>query len=154
SMIEQYGGTEFINKLITIGTPHEGSPLAVSRYLLGEIVKTTGDDEDYILYNHVSQGFNDLNTNSSFIAQMEELESPPLPYYAIAATNDPSLWKQVSGQILSGPDDGIVAVSSALGVQGAITPELNNEIPVALAHMKMTKDDSIYEQVLAFLRRK
>jgi pimeloyl-ACP methyl ester carboxylesterase len=154
SMIEQFGGAEFINKLITIGTPHEGSPLAVSRYLLGAIVKTTGDDEDYILYNHVSQGFNDLNTNSSFIAQMEELESPPLPYYAIAATNDPSLWKQVSGQILSGPDDGIVAVSSALGVQGAITPELNNEIPVALAHMKMTKDDSIYEQVLAFLRRK
>lgn len=154
SMIEQYGGAEFINKLITIGTPHKGSPLAVSRYLLGAIVKTTGDDEDYILYNHVSQGFNDLNTNSSFIAQMEELESPPLPYYAIAATNDPSLWKQVSGQILSGPDDGIVAVSSALGVQGAITPALNNEIPVALAHMKMTKDDPIYEQVLVFLRQK
>jgi pimeloyl-ACP methyl ester carboxylesterase len=153
SMIEQYGGAELINKLITVGTPHKGSPLAVSRYLLGAIVNTTGDDEDYILYNHVSQGFNDLNTNSSFIAQMEALEVPPLPYYAIAATNDPSSWKQVSGQILSGPDDGIVAVSSALGVQGAIMPELSNEIPVALAHMKMTKDDAIYEQVLVFLRQ-
>ncbi len=152
SMIEQYGGAEFIRKLITIGTPHQGSPLAVSRYLLGEIVRTTGNDEDYILYNHVSQGFNDLNTNSSFIAQMEEMESPPLPYYAIAATNEPSLWKQVSGNILSGPDDGIVAVSSALGVPGAITPEQNTLIPVALAHMKMTKDDPIYEQVLNFLR--
>jgi len=154
SMIEQYGGAGYISKLITIGTPHKGSPLAVSRYLLGEIVNTTGNDEDYILYNHVSQGFNDLNTNSSFIAQMEEMENPPLPYYAIAATNEPSLWKQVSGHILSGPDDGIVAVSSALGVQGAITPELSTQIPVALAHMKMTKDDPIYNQVLVFLRQK
>jgi hypothetical protein len=151
-MIEHYGGAEFIRKLITIGTPHQGSPLAVSRYLLGEIVRTTGNDEDYILYNHVSQGFNDLNTNSSFIAQMEEMKSPPLPYYAIAATNEPSLWKQVSGNILSGPDDGIVAVSSALGVPGAVVPEQNTLIPVALAHMKMTKDDPIYEQVLSFLR--
>ncbi len=152
SMIEQYGGADFIRKLITIGTPHKGSPLAVSRYLLGEIVKTSGNDEDYILYNHVSQGFMDLNTNSSFIKQMEKMESPPLPYYAIAATNEPSLWQQVSGLILSGPDDGIVAVSSALGVPGAVTPGQNTLIPVALAHMKMTKDDPIYGQVLSFLR--
>jgi pimeloyl-ACP methyl ester carboxylesterase len=153
SMIEQYGGAAYISKLITIGTPHKGSPLAVSRYLLGEIVNTTGNDGDYTLYNNVSQGFNDLNTNSAFIAQMEEMESPPLPYYAIAAINEPSLWKQVSGTILSGPDDGIVAVSSALGVHGAITPELSTQIPVALAHLKMTKDELIYEQVLVFLRQ-
>jgi pimeloyl-ACP methyl ester carboxylesterase len=151
SMVEQYGGAEWINRLVMIGSPHKGSPLAVSRYLLGEIVNTTGNDEDYILYNHASQGFSDLNTNSAFIVQMGQLESPPLPYYTIAATNEPELWQKVSGTLLSGPDDGIVAVSSALGVPGAITPDLSIQIPVALAHMQMTKNDLIYDQVKAFL---
>jgi len=152
SMIEQYGGAAFIHRLITVGSPHKGSPLAVSRYLLGEIVNTTGNDEDYILYNNVSQGFKDLNTNSTFIRQMEKLESPPLPYYAIAAINEPILWKKVSELILAGPDDGIVSVSSALGVPGAVTPDFIVQIPVALAHMKMTRNDPIYEQVLLFLK--
>jgi len=151
SMIEQFNGAQYINKLITLGTPHKGSPLAVLRYMLGEIVKSSGIDQEYILYDYTSQGFNDLNTNSTFIQQMEKLESPPLPYYAIAATNYPSLWKKVSNFILPGPDDGVVSVSSALGVQGAVTPDLIVQIPVAIAHLKMTKNDPIYEQIISYL---
>ena len=46
-----------------------------------------------------------------------------------------------------------LVIRTGFSIQGAITPELSSQIPVALAHMKMTKDDPIYDQVLVFLRQ-
>ena len=54
---------------------------------------------------------------------------------------------------LSGlPDDGVVETSSAKGVPGAFIPETDPVISVSLAHLQMTRDDGVYEQVMGILR--
>lgn len=85
-MIEQCGGSTYVNKLITIGTPHEGSPFAVFQYILGALVST----DKKILYNMNTQGFYDLKPDSPFIQNLNQSGSPQLPYYTIASTNDPN----------------------------------------------------------------
>jgi hypothetical protein len=80
SMIEQHDGAGFVNKLISLGTPHEGSPLAVTRYVLGDIVAS--EEPQYSgSYTTASRGFRDLNADSDFIKEMKDLSQPPLPYY-------------------------------------------------------------------------
>jgi hypothetical protein len=152
-MIENHDGAQYINKLIALGSPHHGSPLAVFRYAIGALVAEDNPDAT-MAYNYNTQGFRDLDTSSAFIKEMKQLENPPLPYYTIAVTNDPnkSIFSRVSSnQILEGPDDGIVSVSSAYGVNGATSPGYEVQIPVAWAHMKMLKDSAVYEQVIRYL---
>jgi pimeloyl-ACP methyl ester carboxylesterase len=153
SMIENYDGAQYINKLITLGSPHEGSPLAVFRYAIGALVAEDNPDAGFA-YNFTTQGFRDLDTASVFIREMKQLISPPLQYFTIAATNDPnqSLFSQISSnQLIEGPDDGIVAVSSAHGVRGATSSENDINIPAAWAHRKMLEDSAVYNQVIGFL---
>ncbi|MDP3143537.1 MAG: hypothetical protein Q8N14_06375, partial [Candidatus Omnitrophota bacterium] len=154
AMIEKFNGAQCIRKLITLGTPHEGSPLAVFRYVFGALVAMENPIESYI-YNYFTQGFEDLNTDSKFIVEMKKLSNPPIPYYTIASTNDPtqSPFSYIASQtLLPGLDDGIVQVSSAKGVQGAVSPSSDITIPVAWAHTWMNRNRPIYEQVLVFLR--
>jgi uncharacterized protein (TIGR02145 family) len=159
SMIEQFDGAQYVNRLITLGTPHKGSPLAVFRYLMGGYVALTNPGEA-IIYNYFTQGFRDLNTNSSFINEMETLIVPPIPYYTIASTNDPNASPRnllevactYTYKILPGPDDGMVSVSSAIGVPGSTSPDLEYNIPVILAHMDMPKDSKIFNKVIEYLQ--
>ena len=65
SMIEYDDGAQYVNKLITLGTPHRGSPLAAIRGLLG-IILTIANPLNGIVYNYSTQGFRDLETYSSF----------------------------------------------------------------------------------------
>jgi uncharacterized protein (TIGR02145 family) len=153
SMIEKYNGAVNIRKLITLGTPHEGSPLAVLRYAIGALVAMDSPFQ-ISTYNYNTQGFDDLNTFSNFITEMKKLSNPAIQYYTIAATNDPAkhLLSIITSNILPGLDDGVVSVSSAHGVSGAVSPEIDNLIPVGFAHIEMPSNRSIYEQVLFFLR--
>ena len=161
SMIEQYGGSQYVNRLVTLGTPHEGSPLALFRSFFGMLAAFDGPIELYI-YNYFTQGFRDLSEDSNFIAGMKTLSVPPVSYYTIASTNNPNAeprdffeiaFKAISSsEILSGADDGIVSVKSAKGVRGAIYSGSEVNIPVVLAHLDMPDNGSIYNQVLGFLR--
>lgn len=146
SMIEQNSGDVYINKLITLGTPHHGSNLAALRNYLGLLV-ATDNIANYVIYNYISQGFKNLYTNSSYITDMMKIEKPPLPYYLIAATSTPQ-WNF----FINGDDDGVVGVLSALGVPGAITPTSTFSMPNKEAHTKMPNYTPIYEQVVTYLK--
>lgn len=154
SMIEQYGGNKFISKLITLDTPHEGSPLAVFRYVVGAVVALDSGIGGYLIYNYESQGIRDLNTNSAYIQHMMTLQHPPLPYYTITATNASSMWNIVSNWLIPGLDDGVVSVVSATGVPGAVSPLPLSvvNIPVALAHIYVPGNDQIYDQLINYLK--
>ncbi len=153
SMIENFNGSQYVDKLITLGSPHEGSPLAVFRFAIGALVAEDNPDAT-MAYNYNTQGFRDLDTSSVFIRKMKELKQPPVPYYTIAATNDPgrSLFSEISSdQLLEGPDDGIVAVSSAHGVSGAVSSDTDINIPEPWAHTKMPEDTNVFNQVVNLL---
>lgn len=155
SMIEQYGGSIYINRLVTLGTPHKGSPLAALEYALGAIVAT-----DFVgglwtpYYLKITQGLRDLKSGSSFIENLDALVKPPRPYFLIAATNTPSKnpLSLYSSNIIQGPDDGVVSVSSATDIHGAWSLSEGIKIDAGFAHMQMTDDINVIEQALAFLR--
>lgn len=155
SMIEQSGGSAYIRNLVTLGTPHRGSPLGAIRYSIGDLIAGQSEDSplDFTLYNYFTQGFKDLDTGSAFIDELNELTEAPLPYFLIAAENDPDLWPPSSEAILEGPDDGVVQVSSAFGVPYAVNlPDgtfIMNEYKEA--HRKMTRYRHIYEEAMLFL---
>lgn len=154
SMIEQFNGAAYINRLITVGSPHKGSPLAVFRYIFGELVKLD-DKEDYSIYNYNTQGFRDLNTFSAFITELNKITKPAIPYYSVAAVNATKLNPfsiYVSNFLLSGPDDGIVEVSSAKGCPGVISNDPDIRIDEPWAHLEMPHDEDIYNRVLKYLR--
>ncbi len=163
SMIEQCDGVKYVNKLITLGTPHLGSPLAIFRMILGYVVTldpTSLDPLLPIIYNLNTQGFRDLRVNSSFIRTLAKTGPPKIPYYTIAAINNPydesnsKFAKQLSiiaSKYLDGPDDGIVQVSSALAIDEAIRPEAPILISTAWAHMAMPDDDQVFNQVVKYL---
>ncbi len=153
SMIENHEGAPYIHKLITLGSPHKGSPLAVFRYALGALVAENNPDAT-MAYNYNTQGFRDLDASSAFIQEMKKLDDPPLPYFTIAATNNPqqNLFSQISSnQILEGPDDGIVSVASAHGVRGAVSADDDIYIPTGWAHIKMLADSTVYNETVRFL---
>lgn len=150
SMIEFQNGSEYVNKLITLGTPHLGSPLAVLRNILGAFVFLDNMGGLY-LYNNSSQGFKDLQTNSNLINKLKTTQNPPVPYFLIAATNDPNQWVWSEERLLPGPDDGVVTVKSATGVpESTVASEIN--IPVGDAHNALLYEDKSYEQILEYLR--
>lgn len=151
AMIEQYNGKKFISKLITLDTPHQGAMVRAIRTAIGAIATLVTDPMDAILIaNFTNTGIRDLDNNSALIQQMMNLQNPPLPYYAITATGDPSF---LLSKIIPGLDDGVVSVVSARGVQGAVSPASDVNIPVALAHLKVTENDDIYAQLLNYLKR-
>ena len=163
SMIEQYNGNQYIHKLITLGTPHEGSSLALLRYLIGGMVAYNNPLE-FPVYNFFTQGFRDLDVNSAFIKELNQSPGPHVPYYLIASTNDPNAAPRKYdgleitydlchlGLMLPDLNDGIVTVKSAKGVANSIKPDNNINIPVLLAHLDMPVDDAVYQQVLMYLR--
>ncbi|MBA7533673.1 hypothetical protein ES705_25916 [subsurface metagenome] len=153
SMLETFNGDIYINKLITLGTPHHGSPLAVFRYVFGAIISMENSDNS-LIYNYYNQGFRDLDTNSDFIQQMKNLEEMPIPYFTIACTNDPKTTHAViASELLEGSDDGIVQVSSAKSVEGAEIPDTDVMINTDFAHMEMPNDDLIFDQVMNYLNK-
>jgi len=151
SMLETYGGDKHVNRLVTLGTPHEGSPLAVFRYVIGAFVSMENSDKE-MLYNYYSQGFGDLDADSDFIHKMKQLQEPPIPYYTLASTNSAQMiFGKLASEILQGKDDGVVEVSSAKGVPGAHSASNDVQINKDFAHLEMPNDELIFEQVVEYL---
>jgi len=167
SMIENSGGAEIVDKLITLGTPHQGSSIAVIRHIINRLVSDDIENEDVnsLIHTYYSnmQSANDLDPTSRFIFQMGRLEQPPIncPYYTIAAKISVGI-NAFDWNFFSIPHDGLVSVNSAKGVNGGIAPSYDVSIPYWLAHMKMrTFDDEnsninsaneeLYAQVKEFL---
>lgn len=153
SMIEKYNGAPFIHRLFTLGTPHEGSPLAVIRYFFGAMVAI---DNPFLIstYNYNTQGLKDLNISSNFISQMRNKPGSSVRYYTTAAINNPDENKitKYTSKIIYGDDDGIVSVSSAHGVDAATPSGPDIYIPVGLAHIEMTSNNEIFKQVFQILK--
>jgi len=157
SMIEQWSGATFINKLITLGTPHQGTPKAAFRNILGLIVSLNSfsslfDLSDIYIYYSDTQGVEDLYENSQFINLMMTMPGNPLhyPYYTIAATNNPSWFGNL---FFGGLNDGLVSVVSAEGVPGGGTcPTTLINIPVDDAHNALPSNLQIYGQILGYLK--
>ncbi|MDD4500461.1 MAG: FISUMP domain-containing protein [Bacteroidales bacterium] len=169
SMIENSGGAEIVDKLITLGTPHQGSSIAVIRHIINRLVGDDIENEDVnsLIHTYYSnmQSANDLDPTSRFIFQMGRLEQPPIncPYYTIAAKISVGI-NAFDWNFFSIPHDGLVSVNSAKGVIGGIAPSYDVSIPYWLAHMKMrTFDDEnsninsaneeLYTQVVTFLKQ-
>lgn len=147
SMIEKYNGAQYVNRLITLGTPHKGSPLAALRYAIGILVGMN-NIFDFIIYNYNTKGFADLYTGSKFIDQMSTLTKPEIPYYTIACKNN------FPNPFINGDDDGVVSVISAKGVNEAGTPENVLELPYKIAHLKMRENEPLFLQVKEFLLKR
>lgn len=151
SMLETFHGDIYINRLVTLSSPHLGSPLAVFRNVFGAIISMENSDNG-MLYYYNTQGFKDLDVNSAFIQKMKGLEEPPIPYFNIACTNNAqSIHAKIASEMLEGSDDGIVEVASAKGIARAGTPDTDIWIDTDFAHLEMPNDDLIIEQVMDFL---
>ena len=153
SAIEEFGSSQYVKRLITLGTPHRGASVTAIRYFLGEIVRQSAGMIASEIYNYRTQGFRDLYSLSDYIKKMNTTNNPPIPYYAIACTNDESKWFNCSA-IIPGPDDGVVSVESAKGVQGADNPKGIVNIPIAIAHIEMTHYHyhDIFDQIINYLK--
>jgi len=151
SEIEKYKDHMYINRLVTLGTPHQGTDPAIFPYLYGYII----DNLYGGFFNMNDAGLRDLSPSSDFIINdMWAMVKPPIPYYTIAAKNT-LFWDHwwYPSIIIDGEDDGLVSVISAKGVKGATSP-LGEvvEINKARAHNEMPKDSRIFDQVTSYLK--
>lgn len=154
SMIEKYGGSSYVRKLITLGTPHHGSPVAALRYLLGTFVsdETLVNDpsetiNNMLAYNYNTEGFRDLYVGSLYILKMRLLAQPPVPYYCIAGISSIDL------PLVPGSDDGVVSVESALGIPNSKGTAIFN-INSKVAHLALLTDGNVYQKVKEYLADK
>lgn len=166
SAIENHNASAYVKNLVTLGTPHKGSPLAALRYLLGVLVALDGIPE-YITYNMNTQGFKDLFPLSNFMTQLNSNPPSSVPYYAIAAENEPcrSYIAFIGSQfhtvcfpssllVLEGNDDGVVAKTSALGIVQNNNIGLPTELflnNTFLAHTAMVHNEGFVNLVASYL---
>jgi len=143
SMIEISGGKGIVDKLITLGSPHLGSPAEKFRSILSFLVDVangfrylfgneSNSTDHYVSFYINTLSAKDLNPESQFIMEMKKLDKPPIPYYTIACKDNGSF-----DAIYNTPSDGVVTVNSANGVNGA---EFNSHIqvlPIPVPHLKM-----------------
>ena len=167
SMIEQMGGFDMVDKLITLGTPHLGSRAEVIRRILAFLVDLANsvNDESESVDNSVAFFINtlsagDLNPKSQFIKDMKNLDKPPKPYYTIACKNN-GIFIPLYGEA----NDCLVTVSSAKGVNGAVSPTYDVIVPHVWAHLTMrtftherievnNANLALYAQVIYYLQLK
>lgn len=148
-MMEKNGGAAFVDKLITLGTPHTGSQLAALRALVGVLVAS-----EYlpgiVTYYYLTQGMKDLNPSSAFLSGLSTLSNPPVSYYTIAAKNNPAYWLLSNTSYLPGDDDGIVTVASATAVQNS-TESIIIDINAAVAHCEMQSNQDVFDKIITCL---
>lgn len=144
AMIEYNSGAKFVKKLITLGTPHLGTPVAALRNFLGTIVKMGETESTLIAYNNKTEGFRDLQDNSLFIQKMKGITQPLTPYYCIAGISSINL------PLVPGSDDGVVSVSSAIGVPNAKAKATFN-IDSKVAHLALLDNETVFKKVIEYL---
>ena len=114
--ISRLGLSDYVQSLTTIGTPHRGSSFAdwivrnFSR-LLWPLIRYLGISTD---------GFRDLTTENCTRFNEEVQDAPGVAYYSVAGQCDVDslipLWRPAANVVWDkeGPNDGIVAVQSAI----------------------------------------
>lgn len=161
SAIENHNASSLVNNLVTLGTPHKGSPLAASRYFLGFLIGLN-NPLSLSSYSMDTQGFKDLNTTSEFITNLNNNPQSSVSYYAIGAENSPCegtllglCWPPSFYDILPGNDDGVVATTSALGILNNNSYNFLTEIAITnhMAHTKMTSNLTVAQNVALYLRK-
>ena len=167
SMLETHKGDNvgLADKLITLGTPHHGSPIEPIRHLIGLGVLLQGDIVNIIpYYKKMTQGAKDLNPESDFITRMRRSVSRNCSYYTIACKNKGFWAVLLRIPFFLSPNDGLVSVNSAKGVQGAESPSFDASVPVPMAHFYMrtfshedpdvnVANEELYAQVKEFLQK-
>jgi hypothetical protein len=128
-----------VKNLITLGTPHKGAPAANWRDLIGELFKV-----NTILnqsYDINTQGFQNLQTNSTFITQLNTNPLPITNYYPIAAVG--------INQGIPTTSDPIVFKESALGIQGNSNGAIGRIFPIynIVPHTAMLNDNLVLSHV-------
>ena len=167
SMLETHKGDNvgLADKLITLGTPHHGSPIEPIRHLIGLGVLLQGDIVNIIpYYKKMTQGTKDLNPESDFITRMRRSVNRNCSYFTIACKNQGFWAVLLRIPFFLSPNDGLVSVESAKGVQGAESPSFDATVPVPMAHFYMrtfshedpevnAANEELYAQVKEFLQK-
>ena len=168
SALENYGKADLVQNLITLGTPHKGSPMAIIKYGLetfsSAVLRDYGELDEYgrfviKMYNDGSQGFQDLYTESDFIKRLAKNEAPSTYYHPVAAIySKGSLvgigWLSRDAQALLARADGVVTQESAWGI-----PKSENNgkgvvfmLPGKMPHVTLTESEEVIHHVSAVLR--
>lgn len=168
SALENYGKADLVQNLITLGTPHKGSPMAIIKYGLetfsSAVLRDYGGLDEYgrfviKMYNDGSQGFQDLYTESDFIKRLAKNEAPSTYYHPVAAIySKGSLvgigWLSRDAQALLARADGVVTQESAWGI-----PKSENNgkgvvfmLPGKMPHVTLTESEEVIHHVSAVLK--
>ena len=168
SALENYGKGDLVQNLITLGTPHKGSPMAIIKYGLetfsSAVLRDYGELDEYgrfviKMYNDGSQGFQDLYTESDFIKRLAKNEAPSTYYHPVAAIySKGSLvgigWLSRDAQALLARADGVVTQESAWGI-----PKSENNgkgvvfmLPGKMPHVTLTESEEVIHHVSAVLK--
>ena len=169
SALENHNASSHVKNLITLGTPHKGSIVAHLRNFIGWHIKYAYKNSPSLIgsFNTGSLGFNDLTDTSQFITSLNRNSKPAnLNYYPIAAVyienqnyislqglqistiNQELMYNGILQKVLFG-SDGVVARSSALGIQGnnSLTIGATFEIFSVMPHLEITDDDAVIVHV-------
>lgn len=169
SALENYGKGDLVQNLITLGTPHKGSPLAIIKYGLeafsSAILEEKGELDEYSrfiikMYNDGSQGFQDLYTESDFIKGLANNTAPSTYYHPIAAIYSSEnlvrvgFWLSRDLQNLMANADGVVTKESAWGIPQS---ESNGKgvvfmLPGGMPHITLTENEEVIYHVSTVLK--
>ena len=168
SALENYHKGDLVQNLITLGTPHKGSPMAIIKYGLetfsSAVLKEYGELDEYgrfviKMYNDGSQGFQDLYTESDFIKRLAKNEAPSTYYHPVAAIYSKGRlvgvgWLSRDTQALLARADGVVTQESAWGIPAS---ENNGKgvvfmLPGKMPHVTLTESEEVIHHVSAVLK--
>lgn len=153
--IENHDCDELVNNLVTLGTPHLGIDPKFQKYAASWSLTDENVVSDVNSLkkekNIKTLGFYDMLPYKDFIQRLKN-NTITISYCTIAAINDGDGYYGVSSSYVAGPDDGIVAVSSAHGVKEAekVTVKINE----GGAHSIMPENDDVITAVLNYLNTK
>ena len=168
SALENYGKADLVQNLITLGTPHKGSPMGIIKYALeafsSAILEENGKLDEYgrfvvKMYNDGSQGFQDLYTESDFIKGLAKNEAPSTYYHPVAAIYSKGNLIGVGLlsrdlQDLMSRADGVVTKESAWGIPAS---ENNGKgvffmLPGKMPHVTLTESEEVIHHVSTVLK--
>ena len=168
SALENYGKDDLVQNLITLGTPHKGSPVAIIKYGLEAfsslLLEEYGELNEYgrfviKMYNDGSQGFQDLYTESDFIKGLANNEAPSTYYHPVAAIYGVGNlvwagWLSRGLQALMPKTDAVVTQESALGIPKS---ESNGKgvvfmLPSKIPHITLTESEEVIRHVSTVLK--